>query len=233
MSARARSSIGLYAIVAAAAGVLLAPLIAIAYFGTADGVEQLEAATVAAWAVPGRDLAGGLVTWASADRVYATYSQVMAVLFPAVVLTALAVRSLRPLPRKRSERIGWRIALTGYTLFAAGTVTFGIAVIPSDTSGVLDDVAFVAMMLPGMLLMLIGSTVLGIVFIRSGYQPRLTAWLLASAIPLFVVGNIVMGHNGFGVVPLVIAWAATGWRWRAAGSTTPAEPVGEPLAGHA
>lgn len=233
MSARSRSTIGLYAIVAAAAGVLIAPLLAIAYFGTAHGIEQLDVATVAGWAVPARDLAGRLVTWADADRVYATYAQVMALMFPAVLLTAVAARTQRAHPRKRSERIGWWVALAGYGLVSAGTLTFAISVIPTDTSGPLDDVAYLAMMLPGMLLTLIGSTVLGIVFVRSGYQPRLTAWLLAFAFPLFLVGGFVLGHNSLGLLPLMIAWAVTGWRWRAAGSTIPAEPVREPLAEHA
>ena len=111
MLARSRSAIGLYAIVAAGVALLVAPLLALAYFDTADGVEYLDGATVAAWAVPARELAGGLVTFASPDRVYATYNQVLALMFPAVILTALAAGSERPLQRKRLERVGWGVAL--------------------------------------------------------------------------------------------------------------------------
>ena len=59
---------GLYALIAAAAAVLLAPLLALSYFATADGAEALETGTVSAWADPARDLIGGLVTWAERSR---------------------------------------------------------------------------------------------------------------------------------------------------------------------
>jgi hypothetical protein len=207
--------IGLYVVLAAVTAVLVAPLLAIAYFATAEGAGELAAGTVQAWAVPARDLAGGLVTFASAERVYATYTQLLALAFPAVVLTAFATRGLRPSPRKRSERVGWGIALTGYSLFGAGLLVVSLGLLGGDTSVALVDAAFMAAMFPGLLLSLIGSTVLGVVFLRSGYRPRVTAWLLALALPLWLVGSVGLGHNGIGLVPQFIAWAATGWQWRA------------------
>jgi len=223
MSARARRSIGYYAVAATVVAALVWPLLALAYFDTEHGVESLDVATVSAWAVPARDLVEGLVTWGSADRVYATYSQLLALMFPAVLLTAVAARRQRPAPAQRSERVGWRIALTGYGLFAAGTLTFGASVLSGDAdpSGIVSGLAFLALMLPGLLLSSIGSTVLGVVFLRSGYRPRMTAWLLATSFPLFLFGNIVLGHNGFGVVMLMAAWAATGWTWRTASEPAP------------
>jgi hypothetical protein len=213
--------IGLYAVIAAVTAVLVAPLLAIAYFATAGGAGELAAGTVQAWAVPARDLAGGLVTFASADRVYATYTQLLALAFPAVVLTAFAARALRPTPRTRSERIGWGIALTGYTMFGIGLLVVALGLLGGDSSVPLVDAAFMAAMVPGLLLSLIGSTILGVVFLRSGYPPRLTAWLLALALPLWLVGSVVLGHNGIGLLPLFLAWAATGRQWRtAAGART-------------
>jgi energy-converting hydrogenase Eha subunit A len=216
MSARTNSRIGVYAVVAAATAILISPLLAMAYFATADGAEYLAVATVAAWAGPGRELLGGLVTWSSADRVYATYTQVMAVMFPAVFLTALATRAQRPQPRTRVERSGWGIALAGYAMFGAGLLVSAILLLPGDTSRALVDVGFLALMAPGILFSVIGSTVLGVVFLRSDDQPRLTAWLLVLAVPLLITGSAVLGHNSFGVLPLFLAWAAAGWRWRAA-----------------
>ena len=86
---------GLYAMLAAAAAVAFGPLLALSYFGIDEGSEELSIGTVSAWADPARDLAGGLLTWASPERVYATYVQVFALLFPAVLLCALATRAQR------------------------------------------------------------------------------------------------------------------------------------------
>ena len=57
---------GLYAVLAAAAAVFFSPLLALSYFATADGAQELETGTVSAWADPARDIVGGLLTWASA-----------------------------------------------------------------------------------------------------------------------------------------------------------------------
>lgn len=216
MFVRPNHRLAVYIVAATAGAVVLAPLVAVAYFATADGAEYLEVATVAAWATPARELFGPLVTFASPDRVYATYTQILALLFPAIVLTALATRSHRPVPRKRSERVGWRITLTGYGLFGVGLLVVAIVLVAGDTSVALADAVFLGAMFPGLLLGLIGSTVLGIVFVRSGYRPCVTAWLLALAIPLWILGSFVLGHNGLGILPLFVAWAATGWQWRGA-----------------
>jgi hypothetical protein len=111
---------GLYAVFAAVTVTLLSPLLALSYFATADGAEELEIGTVSGWAEPGRDLAGALLTWASPDRVYATYVQLFALLFPAVFLCARAVRARRSAGGGRFERVSWRISLTGYGLLALG-----------------------------------------------------------------------------------------------------------------
>lgn len=116
MSDRVIRFVGLYSTLAAGASIVVAPLFALSYFATASGAEQLDTATVSAWAELARELAGGLLTFASADRVYATYLQLFALLFPVVVLCAYAVRTQRQHPQTRLERWGWRLALLGYFL---------------------------------------------------------------------------------------------------------------------
>ena len=64
--------------------------------------------------------------------------------------------------------------------------------------------------MPGMLLSVLGSTVLGIALLRDRYAPRLTAWLLTLAFPLMLISSDVLGHNSLGMIPLFLAWAATG-----------------------
>ena len=107
-------------------------MLALSYFATADGAQELETGTVSAWADPARDTVGGLLTWASADRVYSTYVQVFALLFPAVFLCARAVRARRSMPGGRLERWGWRIALAGYGLAAVGLAAVFFVLLGGD-----------------------------------------------------------------------------------------------------
>jgi hypothetical protein len=227
MSDRVQRVIGLYAVVAMAIAVVLAPLLALSYFATSEGVEELEMGTVSAWAEPGRDAAGGLLTWASPDRVYSTYVQAFAILFVGVLLCALAVRSRRE-PVGRNERWGWRIALTGYALAAVGVLGVSFGLITGDAANPVVDAAFMAFLLPGMLISVIGSTILGIAFLRVRYRPRLTAWLLTLAFPSAVALSTLLGHNSIGLLPLMMAWAGSGLRlWR---KGDPASPRRAPAA---
>ena len=224
-----RRLIGVYVVFAAAASFVLAPLLAIAYFATSEGAKYLEQGTVSAWAEPGRDAVGGLVTFASAETVYSTYVIVLALLMPAIPLCAGVTRRLRPDHASAAERWGWRLALPGYVLLVLGLLLVGVLLLVAGAEATVVNVAFVALVLPGLLLSVIGSTVLGIALLRAGYRPRLTPWLLALAIPLWILGSVVLGHNGLGLVPLLVAWAATGWRlWRGNGA---AAPAGQPSAG--
>jgi hypothetical protein len=205
---------GLYAAIAAVAAVIIAPLLALSYFATEEGAEELEIDTVSAWAEPARDLLGGLLTWASPERVYATYVQAFAVLFPAVFLCALAVRARRS-RRGRTERWGWRIALVGYGLASVGLVAAFIILIAGSIAGDALNVVFLALLFPGMAISVIGSTVLGIALLRARYTPSLTPWLLTLALPSMLVVPAVLGHNSLGMLPVVVAWGVTGLRlWR-------------------
>lgn len=216
---------GLYAVIAAGLSVLFSPLLALAYFATADGAEALEIGTVSAWADPARDLAGGLLTWASPDRVYSTYLQVLALLFPAVLLCAHVVRARRAQANGRLERWGWRITLTGYALMTIGVAAVAVILIPGNPGSGAANAAFLALMAPGMLIGIIGSTVLGTALLRGHYTPRSTAWLLTLAFPLMLIGSAVLGHNSLGLVPLFLAWGATGaqlWRGKPTRAPSPA-----------
>ncbi|MBA3383473.1 MAG: hypothetical protein H0T20_02325 [Actinobacteria bacterium] len=214
MSDRPRYA-GLYAAIAALAAVLISPLLAMSYFATSDGAEQLENGSVSAWADPGRDLVGGLLDWASADRVYSTYLQAFALLFPAVFLCARAVRARRPGDVRGSEQWGWRIALVGYGLTSLGLVAAFFVLFSGDAASVALNVVFLGLLVPGMLISVIGSTVLGIALLRSRFSPKLTAWLLTLSLPSMLVIPSVLGHNSLGLLPMIVAWGAAGFQlWR-------------------
>lgn len=225
MSPRSSHLVGLYAFVAAVAAVVIAPLFAVSYFATAEGAQYLAEPIIAGWAEPARDVMGGLVTFASADRVYSTYLLIFTVLFGSVVACALVTRGLRPPRQTGPERWGWRIALAGYRLFGAGALVLSLMLLVVSPDAAAVNAAYLAIVFPGLLLSVIGSTVLGIALLRAGYRPRLTPWLLTLAIPLWVIGSFVLGHNSIGMVPLFLAWGATGWALRSNHAPLGAEAV--------
>jgi hypothetical protein len=192
--------------VASAAAVVVAPLHALARFATADGAADLDSPIVAAWADPARALAGPLLTFASPDTVYTTYGKFWLLFVASVIWCALALRSQRPNAVSAGERWGWRLALTGYTLTALGSlVSYWLLLV---------DVGYLLFTIPGLLIGLIGSTALGVALLRQGVRPRITGWLLALDVPLTIVLSSA-GSMATGVWPLAMAWAAAGWRlWR-------------------
>jgi hypothetical protein len=206
---------GLAAVLAAAAACVVSPLLALSYFATVEGAAELERATVSAWAEPARDLAGGLLTWASPERVYGTYWLSFWALFAAVFLCARTVHARQPAGGKL-ERWGWRAALFGYALGAVGAVAAFVILVSGSTADAAIDVAFVALMLPATAIDVIGSTVLGIALLRRRYRPRLTAWSLTLVLPSMLVLPTFLGNLSLGLLVVYVAWAATGWRlWHA------------------
>jgi hypothetical protein len=200
MSDRATRLIGLYALIAAGAAVLLSPLLALSYFATGGGADELKSGTVSAWAHPARDLVGGLLTWGSPDRVYGTYFLLFWVLFPSVFLCARAVRARRPTAGGRLERWGWRMALFGYGFGIVGLIVASMILVEGSAGRAVD---------------VIGSTVLGIALLRDRYKPKLTAWLLALVLPSMLLLPGVLGNLSLGLLPVFFAWAVTGLRlWR-------------------
>jgi hypothetical protein len=204
-------SVSIYAVGATAGAIVLAPLFALAYLGTPHGAADLEVASVAAWAHPARAAAGVLLTFAAPERVYATYTQLFALLVPALLVTAQAARRARPADVLRGERIGWAAARTGYAALAAGIILAALVLIGGDTDAPMVNAVFLTLVFPGILISVLGSTVLGVALLRAGYQPRATAWLLTLAIPGFALGSLALGHNSLGLVPLFLAWSCTAW----------------------
>ena len=219
MSDRTTRLAGLYSVVAAGVAVVVSPLLALSYFATAEGAQELETGTVSAWAGPARNLAGGLLTWAAPDRVYGTYWLLFWVLFAAVFFCARAVHAQRPPDIGPLERWGWRLALAGYALGAVGGIAACVVIVAGSGADAVIDVAFFALMVPAMVIDVVGSTLLGIALLRKSYEPRMTAWLLVLVLPSMLVLPVVLGNLSLGLLVVLIAWAATGWRFWRTGST--------------
>ncbi len=204
MTPRTVRAIRLSTAAAAVAAVLVAPLLALAYFAIPGGSKY--AAGVDWWAGPARTLFDPLLTWASAERVYASGVQIFALIFVVSFVGALTVWSSRR-PVRGLERLGWRITLTGYTLSVLGAIVIGPALIPDPGgNGSVVDIAYLTMLLPGMLISSAGATVLGIALLRAKFVPRAAAWCLSFALPSVIVLPTVLGHNSLGDAINVVAW---------------------------
>lgn len=191
--------IGRAALVAAAAGTVLAPLSALARFATEDGKSDLESDVVRAWAEPARDALEPLLDWGSADTVYTTYGKVWTPILLAALLCAVAV--FRRRTPTGAEKWGWRMTLVGL-------VGMTIGVTGSYWTPALDE--FFLFALPFMLIAMTGGIVLGIGLLRSGFRPRATAVLLIAWPPLFFVLSDVIAL-GAALLPALWAWAIAGW----------------------
>jgi hypothetical protein len=201
-------TIGRLAWVAAWVGLVGGQLHALARHNTADGREDLDQPLTAAWSDPARKALAPLLDWANPDAVYLTYGKVWLPVFLAFTLAAFAVRRHRS-PRG-FERWAWRIALTGYVwacLSVLGDYWLQWGAHPAEP---LLTITFVAG-LPGVLLTLLGSSLLGIALLRRGFRPRATAWLLALTFPLAFVIEMVTSMGSL-ALPVAFAFGIAGRR---------------------
>ncbi len=191
--------IGRAAFTAAVAGTALAPIHALARFATADGKEDLHSGVVRAWAQPAAERLSPLLNWAGPDTVYTTYGKLWAPIFATALLCAVAVRRRRT--PAGGEKWGWRLALTGLVGMTVGVTGTYWTPLMSE---------FFAVTLPFMLAAMIGSTVLGVSLLRTGFRPRATPVLLTLWFPLFVALSSVVAM-GAGTLPMLWAWGLAGW----------------------
>jgi len=182
-SAETQRRIGRFAWVMAWVGLVVGQLHALARHNTADGREDLHSALTRAWSDPARAALRPLLDWGDPDLVYVTYGKVWLPVFLAFTLCAFVVRRRRQ--PSGFERWAWRIALTGY-VWACVSVFGDYWTQWTGTPNALLDLSFLVG-LPGLLVTLVGSTLLGIALLRNGLRPRAAAWLLTLPIPLAVV----------------------------------------------
>jgi hypothetical protein len=209
--------IGRFAWVMAWVGLVVGQLHALSRHNTADGKEDLELWATRAWSDPARDVFKPLLDWANPDAVYLTYGKIWLPVFVAFTLCAFALRRLRT--PVGFEKWAWRIALTGYVLACVGV--FCDYWTQWDTYNAFFDVAFL-ITLPGFLLTLIGSTLLGIALLRRGFRPRASAWLLALTFPLSF-GILQVTSMGSAALPVMFAFGIAGRRLAAVDQEAGAE----------
>ena len=191
---------GLAVVIAALVGIIASPFHALSYFATPDGEVGLIP-----WADGARDLLRPTLDWSDADTVYRTYGKVFVVVALGFVVGLYGLRAVRGGYARGAEKWGARVATIGYPLLLLGALVeyWG----PEDWL----DPAFMFLSGPGIVLSLVGSTVLGIGMIRRGIGPRLGRWLMALSFPLLILFTALWGHLPMGLIPLDVAWIAIGW----------------------
>jgi hypothetical protein len=193
--------IGRIAWVMAWVGLVVGQFHAMARHNTADGKADLQMWTTRVWSDPARKLFAPLLDWANPDAVYLTYGKIWFPVFLAFTVCAFVVRR-RQHPTRGFGTWAWRVALLGYC-WATLSVLVTYWTQWTHTTSVL-DLAFLFLDIPGVLLTLLGSTLLGIALLRQDFRPRATAWLLTLAIPMAIAVEMV---TSLGSVALSVAFA--------------------------
>jgi hypothetical protein len=221
---RNRRPIGRYAWVMAWVGLVVGQLHALARFATEDGKEDLEYEWTAAWAVPAAETLAPLLEWADPYLVYVHYGKIWAPVFLAFFLCGLLVRRERQ-PRG-FEKWAWRIALLGY-----GTATVGVTTSYwtqwTSAENVLLGIGFGVGVI-GLLLTLLGSSLLGAALLLRRFRPVVPALLLLATFPLAFLTLQVTSMGGV-ALPVMFAFGILGLRIAREDrdpSPEPSEPVG-------
>jgi len=73
------------------------------------------------------------------------------------------------------------------------------------------DVFFVFLMVPGLLLSLVASSIVGMLLVRRRFCPRSAAWLLTLSFPLLFLITLFTSLGNV-MLPIIWAWAIVGRR---------------------
>jgi hypothetical protein len=197
--------IGRYAWWSAWVGLVVGQLHALARHRTEDGKGDLDLPLTRAWAEPAGRALRPLLDWADPDVVYLAYGKIWLPVFLGFFLCALVVAHRRR--PTGAEKWAWRVALVGYG-WAVVAVAADYWLQWGHGSAALLDATFLAT-LPGLLLTLVGSSVLGAVLVRRGMRPRASAWLLLGTFPLAIL-IMTMTSMGSAALPVMFAFGLAG-----------------------
>lgn len=212
-STESQRRIGRLAWVMAWVGLVVGQLHALSRFATADGKEDLELPLTAAWAEPAAEALSPLLTWADPDLVYVTYGKIWFPVFVAFTLCAYVVY------RRRQpggfEKWAWRVTLAGYAVACTGVfLDYWTQWTGNYDEGGIEATLFTVawiVTVPGFLLTMLCSTVLGATLLVKRFRPTLPAVLLVATIPL-AAGILMFTSMGSAALPVMFAFGLLGRR---------------------
>jgi len=192
---------GLAAMVGGALGLAFAPLYSLAYFASSDGAADANSPWVRALADPARNLLDPLLSFASADVVRETYFKLFLFIVVGVLVGVVGLHARQAHAGGRLEQWGFRVSFVGLLLLSIGAL---IGYWPP-----LLGFIFVAFIVPGLLLLVVGSVLFGLGTWRAGVAPRLGAGLLIVGGPAVLLISEVATLGG-GLDVIYLAWVVLG-----------------------
>ncbi len=195
---------GIAAMLGGAIEVLVAPFVTSAYSLTEVGADL-----VPPWEPVLSNALGPLFAFAPPEAVYETYGKFHFPVFLGLLFGLLGLRAWRGERAGRLERWGYRLSLVGFLLNLPGNVLDYW--VPGNSStgefGGVGDWGFLFGTVLGLLLLIVGSVLLGVALLRAG-EARLPAWLLVLALP----GAVLLGLLGFSNAPAnPMLWYGFAW----------------------
>lgn len=196
---------------AAAVGTIVGQLHAVSR-GLSHPEDWQEAPLTEAWARPFAENLPALFDWSDPWTVYLAYGKIWAPVALAFTLAAVLVFQHR-------RPFGWERRLWWVVMAGHGVITvslFGDYYLSRWIE------AFFALGLAGMVITALAGIPLGVMLLRGGFRPRLTAIALISFVPLFMLITTVTSMGNV-LLPLAWAWAAAAHH--VARSATPADAL--------
>jgi len=184
--------------------ILVAPLVNSAYSMTEIGAEL-----VPPWEPALSDALGPLFAFAAPEAVYETYGKFHFLVFLGLLFGLLGLRAWRGERAGGLERWGYRLSVVGFVLNLPGNVLDYW--VPGNSAagefGGVGDWGFLLGTVLGLLLLSVGSILLGVALLQAG-EARLPAWLLLLALP----GAVLLGFLGFANAPAnPMLWYGFAW----------------------
>lgn len=195
---------GLAAMLAALIEILVAPFINSAYSMTEVGADLIPP-----WEPAFSNALDPLLTFTSPEAVYETYGKFHFPVFLGLLLGLLALRAWRGERAGRLERWGYLHSFVGLALNLSGNILDYW--VPGNSApgpfGGVGDWGFLLGTVLRLLVLLVGSILLGVALLRAG-QARLPAWLLLLILP----GSALLFFLGFANAPAnPMLWYAFAW----------------------
>lgn len=208
---------GMAAMMGGALGILYSPFVALAFFATKDGAKFADSAPAAAWTGVVRPVLEPFLRFASPEYVHLIYGSLLVFVILGLREGLKALHSRQAARAGRLEKWGFRVALVGSILLTIGSIgAFWVGglvfALSRSHTDLITNASYIAFSLPGLLLLMFGTTLFGIGTLRARVASRPGAWLLIiGGFPGIIVMAFLVGNWGGSLLLVDLAWIVLGY----------------------